>query len=57
MITRVDRLAMLTFPRVVAETDVTDLLCCHDLDQLQYDVRGLKGLRDLLGPQGIFGPQ
>ena len=48
---------MLTFPRVVAETDVTDLLCCHDLDQLQYDVRGLKGLRDLLGPQGIFGPQ
>jgi len=31
MITRVDRLAMLTSPHVVAEIDATDLLCWHDL--------------------------
>ena len=32
----VDRLAMLASPRVVAEIDVTDLLCCHDLYQSSY---------------------
>ena len=32
-VTSVDRLTALTSPQVVAEIDITDLVCSHDLKQ------------------------